>query len=515
MKLAQALGVTAKIVQPELVKKARIEGMNQEAKGEAAAAPGGTLDPNLMAKDAAYRLGATRASAIQSTLQAIGSIKQQLEDPNSPLSSAPAFDSAPGKGDGVLTLVDGLLRQQLGGLEKDPDAAKAITPLVTQFMNEVGGQRIQQQANNTRKAAVNNATQMASMDASMGMKTFDFSQQRDTLTKLFGGDSVTATAVLSQSLIDTAVAKHDPKILDMIPQSFVDAKGNTQAGPAAAPATAFKIAEARQKINVLQQDDNKIASNKSQLTIMSSVLRFQNPTAQLQQYAGMPGADPKFLPSAMAFFHTMNTNAAADVSDGSFGAALVGKIAKGDITNTSQLLTEIQGAGLSGKAASAVLSHGMAALKSVEGIDQDNTQYKAGTTYVDQMYAPSVNPLTHKFDNPAAVQQHAGAMLDFRTEAQNLIQQGKSPEEATNQALKQVQEKWGEPLGMATKSQAMPTTDADKVAAIMNAEKNPQTLLQAHITGAYLSHLRDTGAISSDAAAHAAKLILAARSSHH
>ncbi len=218
-----------------------------EAKG-AGAAELGQIDPQLESVNTGYRIGATRVNAQKHALQTVSQFQQMANDPSNELFNTPPQD-------GLLSKADQYFRQQLGGLENDPVSAKAITPLIQHAMNELAGQRVQRQVQDTQKQALNNAVSQATFDLQNGGSTFSYSDQFDTMKKLYGGDGVAANKALSQSVIDAAYTQHSLAMLNLIPKTITDANGNTVAGPAMAPDTEQKLNEARTAITRLVDQD--------------------------------------------------------------------------------------------------------------------------------------------------------------------------------------------------------------------------------------------------------------------
>jgi hypothetical protein len=391
----------------------------------------------------------------------------------------------------------------MGGMENDPDFATAAAPIVQHVNNEVAGWNIKTQHDAMGEQMSANTGAQLGM-ASQGGPAFNYGNTFSQYKNYFGGDGTRARTALDRDITSYAVANHDASALN----SIAPAPGQT----ALPPQTQLEISEARQRISVDQTQDNKTASSKAQLTIMSSILNGKDPRALLQQYASIPGADPSFIPKAMGFSHSLGEQTAQDAITGNAGVGITAGIAEGKINNASDLVTAVQSTGATGKAASALLARGMSSLSQVQSLDAANPTYKAGIAYLAQKYKPAT-PIGGSAVGPntAGMEQYAGAALDYRTEVASSLKNGKSPEEASTMALQSVEKKWGEPYGATLTPKSIPRTDADQSAAISQSTGDPQAFLSSGVNPNDIARLRDIGMVTPAQAAAAARIWL----SHH
>lgn len=500
--LAKSLGVLQEQITPVLNRRARMQGAADVSAGESAATLG-DVNPELEAKNEGYRIGASRTVAQQHALTAMDDFEKQLST-NTDMQNLPLLDSKEGAGDGLLSKADAFFRQQLGGLENDPVTAKAVMPIVQNYLNNLAAKTVQRQIATTQQTAVDNAVTLAGAEAALANAgnggVFNYGDQLDTLKKLFGGNGVEAQTQLSQALIDKAVAAHDPKILSLIAPA-PDA-------PALSPVLQVKIAEAGQRIKGLVNSDNETWNKQAQSPIMDSILSGKDPTAQLHTYLAHPGSDAEFAKSAMGFFHSLATDNANDQLDSSAAARVIADVAGGQTTTAAQLLKAVTASGVSGKAQTQLLDKGLSTLRSVQSTNVDDPTIRAGVTHLQELYKVGQDPLTGKILNPAQLSQMSGALLDYRTEVQKLIGQGKSAEEAMSTTLQTVQKKWGEPLeqGKNFSNRPLPSTDVD-LSNIIRSNRDPRALAHAGVTGAELIRLRGLGMISDSDANQAAAVL--------
>lgn len=501
--LAKALGVANDTLQPVLNRRSRLQGAADVSAGESAATLN-DVNPELEAKNEGYRIGASRTVAQQHALLAMDDFEKQLSS-NPDMQNLPLLDSKQGAADGLLSKADSFFRQQLGGLENDPVTAKAVMPIVQNYLNNLAAKTVQRQIATTQATAVDNAVTLAGAEAALPNAgnggVFNYGDQLDTLKKLFGGNGVEAQTQLSQALIDKAVAAHDPKILSLI-QPSPDAV-------ALSPILQVKIAEAGQRIKGLVQSDNETWNKQAQDPIMDSILSGKDPTAQLHTYLAHPGADAEFAKSAMGFFHSQATDRANDQLDSSAAASVIADVAGGRITTSAQLLTAVGSAGVGGKAKSQLLDKGLSTLRSVQTTNVDDPSIRGGVSYLESIYKPGQDAMTGKILNPAQLNQQAGAVLDYRTEVQKLIGQGKSAEEASALTLQSINKKWGEPLeqGKSFTNRPMPATDTD-MSNLIRSNRDPRALAHAGVTGAELARLQGLGMISPSDANQAAAVLI-------
>jgi hypothetical protein len=498
--LAKSLGVVNDEEQNTLARDARMRGAADEGQGAAAAALG-NIDPTLAAINTGYAVGAQRVSAQKSAIDAITQIRQQMaSDPK--LSALSPQDAVQAQ--------DNMLRTKLAGLDTDPISAKAIGQIVLSAHEQLLTQRMEQQITTDRQTGISNATTLAAAQASLppgSTPVFNYSDQLSTMKGLNGGNVVTAKAQLDQALIDTAVAQHQTGILGLIQA----APGE----PGLAPDLQLKISEAQKRIQLLQQSDNEAWNKQAQNPIMSSILKGQDPTAQLQTYLAHPGADSRFAQEAMGFYHSLSTDQANDQLDSGRAAQVTADILSGKTTSAQQLLQAGQDAGVTGKALQQLLRNGLSTLSEVQRTNEDDPSMRAGLSYLQQYYRPETGPLGQLTNSAQLVQQNS-AVLQYRQDYQKALKQGMSADEAMTTTLTAVQQKFGKPMQSAATTTALPKTDAERASYLRNSSNvNPAGLSVAGINPSTIKSLRDSNQIDADTASAALRAYLAGTQGTH
>lgn len=513
--LAKALNVGWSLAQPQLNKDLERRGQQDASLGSADAALN-QIDPVKMAKVDGYRIGATRTVTEQHTLAALNEASQKMQTDWQTLplhDTNTAGNGAISTQKGLLSNLDDFFRSRLGGLDKDPEAARVIAPMIQHFMNEAAGQRVERDIKMTQQNAEDTAQALAMHAAHANDGSFTWDEQFKKMTQVYGGDKRAASQALVHSLGEAAVQARNPGLIDLfLPAKTKLEDGQEIDGPGQTPANAAYLDEARSRARVLMDQDNKKVIQSSETGIMDRVLSGQDPRAMLHQYAGMPGADPHFLESAFNWYRELTKAHTEDELDTGAASSVIAGVAKGDITSANQVLQAVTEAHITGKAKSQLIDKALTTLRTVQTTDVDDPAFRAGQQYIDSQYKPGINPLTGKFQNPAAANQHAGILLDYRTEVAKQIKNGTGPEEAANNALTTVQQKWGQPIESADmkvhNNGPAPATDLDQATVIKNAPGNPKAFYNSRVNAGDIKRLRDLNMISDTEAATAAQLVI-------
>lgn len=513
--LAKALGVANQTLQAPLRKDQIAEGKKDATEGQADQILN-QVDPDKMANITGYAAGAHRISVEQSTLQALNTIETKA---HTDWANDPVYDTTDVNGNvvpGVLSKADAELRTQLSGLETDPDAARVMAPLIQRSLNTIAGQRISQQIEQTQQSGIDNATALAVRQASRGDGSFNWNDQFTALTQVYQGDKHKASMALVHAVGQATIQAQDPTLPDKldIPDkiTFTDKLGNTQTldGPMYVPGNAQVLEEAKAKALELQTKSNHAVVMSTENQIAAGVLQDKDPTQALLQYSKMPGATPAFLVSMSNFYKERDKAGIEDDLNSPAFASVQRDVLLGNTTTAPQLVASIEHAGLTGKAYVQAMQKGLDGLRATQTTNQDDPAVRGGVQYLDSMYRPGADPITGKFNNTAAVGQHAGVIMDYRGEVEQLMKGGKSSEEASNTAMQDVQKKWGDPVeNPRAKSNRAPVTDVDRAAAIMSALKSPEQMAQLHVNGSDIKRLRDIGYLTPADAETAARAALA------
>jgi hypothetical protein len=390
--------------------------------------------------------------------------------------------------------MDAFFKSKLGGLETDPTAAPLLHPLIQHFYNETTGAAIKQQQDDTLNTAVQTIQARALYSYKNADPSFSWSTGYSQLTGL-GVAPTQASSMMVHAIGEAAVQAGNPKLIDQ----YLPKPGEVPGGvsPGDVPANAQYLDQARARATDVAAKNNKVALTSSENSLASLAVQHKDISGPLLQYLQTPGADPHFAMSIHDFANTIGKQDEADQLDSGSAARVTASIATGDISNPRQLVDAVNNSGLDPKARDQLLSKGLDTLKSVQSAGQDDPAMKAMQSDLDSRYKPGTNPLTGKFNNEAAASQHAGILLDYRTEYQAAIKGGTSTQLAAQQAYDAVQKKWGDPIEtakLAPKSE--PLNDVDQMSVIQTHDAKA---LHVHgITSGDIRRLHGLGMVSDD-----------------
>jgi hypothetical protein len=515
--LAKALGLAQETIQPALRKDQIMQGKGDSDQGELDQLLGQT-DPGKMQAVSGYRQGAQRVSVEASGLQAVQKIETLAKTDWANDSIQNTTDENGNVVPGMLAKANAVLQQDLGGLEKDPNAARVLLPMVESTLKKISGDRVNENIENTIQQGIDNSTALAVRQAQANDGSWNFQQQLDKLTQVYAtrGGRPAAQEALFRSIATAMVQSHDPtldkklNIPDKV--TFTDSNGLTQTidGPLYSPKNYATLETAREKALELQTKDNHAAVMQTETGITSGILQNKEPTQALIQYLQMPGANPAFAVSMMNFYKERDKQGADDEVNSPAFANIQRDVLVGNITTANQVAKAVDDAHLTGKARVQAYQKALDGLRTTQTTNQDDPAVRGGVAYLDQMYRPGADPITGKFNNPAAVSQHAGVLTAYRTEVEQLIKQGKSAEDASNTALGDVQKAWKEPVEQPKNSAAHAAKDdLGRVNMIRNAAKDPAAFNAAGITAQDVVRYRDAGYYTQAEGVAAMNLIIA------
>jgi hypothetical protein len=240
----------------------------------------------------------------------------------------------------------------------------------------------------------------------------------------------------------------------------------------------------------------------SEIHIMNDILSNKGVTASLHLYAQQTGADPSFIEKAANWQHERWKQGQEDAIDNGQTASMVANVAMGKIKTPGDLLDAASTSGLGGKALTAFLSKGMSTIAEVQKVNADDPEGKAYQDDLNKRYSASINKFTGKFDSPAANQQHADVMLDFARQRANGTD--------AKTAWAKVKESHGDPIELEDESKGTrnltPVHDDERAKVIKSGDAT--AFNASGMTSADVRRLRDSGQISPEEAAKAARLII-------
>jgi len=397
----------------------------------------------------------------------------------------------------VQAMVDGLIDFAHTALPKQPHDLEAA------------GQRLKQQTEQTIQNGLDAAGAAAMRQADRQDGTFNWDDQVKTMTDVYHGDRHAAVAGLMHTLTDAMIQSHDPSFMDRIglPDKIKTADGQTIDGPLHIAGYSEMVEVAKDKARSLQMKDQEVAVRKAGVDIANGILSGKNPVDSLHQYATLPGADPHFIESMYDWWKNKDRQGAEDALSGPAVTGIINDIMTHNLTTSEQIAKAATDARLPPKAMTKVMDMGLQVLRGTQGTDQDAPELRETATYVSNLYRPGVNQLTGRFINTAAVMQQQNALLDFRMQYNQAIQQNKSPSQAAQEASDSVIKKYGKPVEQSDAvMKKTPTTDMDRGNSIRNAAKDPTAFLHSGINSKEIARLRDAGYVSSQEAADAARL---------
>jgi len=487
--LAKALGHAVDIATPALEQQARQEGSADEAAGEGAAATG-NIDPNNTAQG--YAIGVTRVQTQQTAIQAANAARQfYANNQTMPLQDSTDADGNVTKG--LISNVDDIFRQHFpDGEEKNPEQSRVMAPILTHTIQEIAGAKNQATIRQSQQAAEDNASALLMSDVQTGSQAFNVPEQ---------GDKGAARDAVVHAIGEAAVSTGKPEVIDQLLPKGIDFGG----GAGLTPENQSYLDTATQRATAAQQRNQSGALAQSEMNITKYVMAGHDPSAMLEDYSKLPGAQWTFYRSTMEMYQNQGKGDEKPPPAASFD--LQSAVYTGDITSASQAQQWVTAHGYKGDAAVQLLGKAVSALGETQRTTADDPNYKATNQYLDQQYR-NLNPMT-PWDSVAAKQQHANVMQAYVQTYNQLVGQGKAPADAAAQASAQAQEKYGPPLSEAKPTPKAPQSPQDQAAFVRNRSNlTPSALTAAGLNGSTIKSLRDRNLISSDEANAAAAALL-------
>lgn len=511
--LAKALGHAVDIATPALEQQARQQGSADEAAGEAAGALGVTSPDQSSDADAmtkGFMVGLKKIQTQQTAFQAANAARAfAAQNQNMPTMDSTDANGNPVKG--LVSNIDDIYRQYFpAGQEKDPEAAKAMAPILQHTFQEILGERNMQEIKGAQQSAEDTITGQLVHDAQENTSLFNRDEALQTLQQVYGPDKRGALSALVHSVGEGAVQGADPSIIDKILPASTDFGG----GVRMTPQDLAYLDQAKSRALETQQKANHANVVSAQDTITGGMLSGKDPMAALQNYVKMPGADADWAMHAASWYYQRGKERQADAVDNNSNTWDMDRATSdGTITNSGQLLSWLTDRGVGNtKAGNMMFQRGMSNIRSFQNTTTDDPDYRASYADISQLYKPATNPMTGKFLNEAANSQQAGALLDYRTEYNAQVKQGKSSTDAARQASQNVRAKWGDPVESSNgtlSNRRQPQSDADQATVVSNAAKNPQAFHGSGIKSSDITRLMDLGMVSRDDATAALRLIVA------
>lgn len=311
------------------------------------------------------------------------------------------------------------------------------------------------------------------------------------------------------TLVSMARDKGVPSLLTDMPDRWPD--GTPTPKGSGDPATqkmydaAVHEATEQQKLNLgaadkFNKDATKAWLKGTESDVMNNILSGRDVTAQLHQYATTPGADPDFIEKAANWQHERFKQGQEDSVDGSQVASIQHDIAMGQVSSAADVMNALDKAKLTGQARVQAATKLTGYLKEVQSTQADAPEMKMYLSSLEAQYKPTTD-ITGKFDHPAAAQQQADLLLDYR-------KQMLAPGADAKSAYDAVQKKYGPPIDAdKTITRLQPAAnDIDRAKVVKSGDQT--SLFSSGVTSADLKRLRDSGQISSDDANKAAIALL-------
>jgi hypothetical protein len=453
----------------------------------------------------AYAAGAKRAQTQMTAITAANQAKQFFAaHPDMPLTDSTDENGQTVKG--LMSNVDDIFKQAFpGGAEQDPVVAKLIGPLVQHTFNEITGASYQASIQSTQQGAEDAQTALAVHDAqNPGGGLFNVQQSLDTMTKVFGGDARKGREALVQSVGEAAVQSGQPGLIDRLLPNGLDL-GN---GATLTPQNLAYLDGARNRATAAAQKTNEQALKSAGMAVVQAIGAGKDPSATLDAYSKMPGADPNFYRSQLDWFRSQGADNASRAINTGDAADLQASIASGSITSVEQAQQFVAARGYKAGAAVDLMTHAGSWLSAVQHTNQDDPQFRAQQDRLNELYH-TIDPLTGQWTSVDSKMQHANVMLSYVTNYTQAVQQGTAPAQAAQQAADKAQKQWGDPKSQTDAQQKMPTDNYSAAAYIRNsANRTPSALKAAGIDGTRIKTLRDANLLSADEANAAATALL-------
>lgn len=516
MALAKALGHGNDIAQQALGKMAREQGSADEAQGEAAASMGlnnPSDSDSVSAATHGFAIGFTKVQTQQKAFQAADAAKQfAAANPTMPLNDYTNDDGSPAQG--LLHHIDAIYKQAFpGGEEKDPEAARAMSPILSHTINEIAGQRNLDVIKNTQQNAEDVETAKLSHDLQNGTQFFNKDDALTTLKNVYGNDDRAALSALVHVVGEGGVTGANPSVIRQLLPKDADFGG----GVRLTPADQMYLDNAVARATEAQNRNNRETVKQSADNITLLTLNGKDPLPAIKEYLKLPGADAGEARAMFDWAYKKGKETESDNAENNqSGWEMSASINRGELTNGGQIMAFLDSNNLAGtKVGNLLLQKGMSELRNVQNINQDDPDYRASRDFVFNTYRPAVGPLG-KLMNPTAQSQQTGALSDYNTEYTAQVRQGKSSTEAARAARASVVDKWGAPVedpkGMANPNATMPTADVDRAAVIHSISTGSQGVRAFHaagITATDVVNLTRNNLISVDEGELAMRLIIA------
>jgi hypothetical protein len=511
MALAKALGHGNDIAQQWLGKEAREAGSNDEALGEAAASRGEALPDHPVAHG--FAVGYSKIQTQQTAFRAAQEAQAfAAQNKTMPLDQYTDENGQPQPG--LLRQIDAIYQKHLGGLEKDPEAARAMAPILTHTINEIAGQRNLEVIKDTQEQAQDLQTSKLGYDIQHGTRFFNRDEALADLQKVYGNDKRGALSALVHTVGEGAVTGGNPAVIRTLLPKDTDFGG----GVRLTPQDQMYLDNAEARATEAQARAWHTQNKQTMSDLTAQALQGKDIMAGVMNYLKQPGADSSEARALIDWVYKKGKEGEADSEENNkTGWDLMGGVNDGSITTPSQAMKFLADRGLAGtKIGNNLATKAIMQLRNVDGLDHNDPDYQASRGNIAELYKPGTN-LLGKINNPAAQAQQAGVLADYNTEFVSQIRQGKSATEAARVASKNAQEKWGPPIEgpngqMKSANKRMPTTDAARVQVIrdvMAGHATPQDFYGSGITSNDLNVMYSVGLITPEEMETGARLIMA------
>jgi hypothetical protein len=513
--LADSLGVATKVGGQIYAKQQAAD----TSQAETDAALGNVAPPN---PSVAYAASQDHVHALASWAvdgDAIGTKAQQM-----------GFDQNPDAKQGLADMNNWLSEQFKGQYDGSSDSTmNTLKPKMAELRNNLNSWFTQSQAS---QVLAKNQADIKTIAGSAFAKSFTLT---DPNNPQFGGSfdaskfdyaginantqSVMPGKIGNLTFLDTLVSmardKGVPSLLTSMPDRWADGtptpKGSGDPAVQKMYDAAVREAGEQQKMNLagadkFNKDANKAYIKSSETSIMDNILSGRDQTAALHAYARNADADPAFLEKAANWQHERFKQGADEAADGSAVASIQHDIGMGTLTSTSQLVARLDAANIPAQARTSAFTKLAGNLKEVQSTQLDDPATKMYLQHLENVYKPTTDA-AGKFDHPAAAQQQADLLLDFRRQAMQ-------PNADPKTIFDAVQKKYGPPIDADKTITRLPLTPTDTDRAKLITTRDGGTFNAAGFNASGMTmqdvkRLRGNGQISDADAAEAAKAVLA------
>lgn len=317
------------------------------------------------------------------------------------------------------------------------------------------------------------------------------------------------------TLVSMARDKGVPSLLTSMPDRWPDGtptpKGSGDPAVQKMYDAAVRESTEQQKLNLgaadkFNKEANKAYIKSSETSIMDNILSGRDQTAALHAYARNADADPAFLEKAANWQHERFKQGEDAAVDSGTVASIQRDIAMGRVTSASGLVSAMDDNHIPLSVRTPIMTKLLGNLKEVQSTTVDDPATRAYQSHLETIYKPTTDAMG-KFDHPAAAQQQADLLLDFRRQAMQ-------PNADVKAIFDSVQTKYGPPIDAdkATTHLPLTATDTDRAKLITSRENgtfNSTGFNASGMTMQDVKRLRGNGQISDADAAEAAKAVLA------